>query len=172
MKKCILLLFAATAVTSVLGQLGEVPLSVPDGYSQLTPQAPLSQLLRLKGVAVVHNVDYEALKMKESQVDSNAGLLTYHITAYSAQKYLPSMVVKKSNDSLSLDYAATIPLIIESLRELNAKIDDLREDIVSLKTDIKNAGIETQNKAAQIEYEIMRMNSDMNSLKTILKPKE
>ena len=56
--------------------------------------------------------------------------------AQDVQKIFPELVYADKNGILSIDYIALIPVLVESLKELNAKVDALQKENDDLKAKV------------------------------------
>ena len=51
------------------------------------------------------------------------------LIAQEIQEVLPEAVIERDNGYLAVDYHKVIPLLVQSIKELSARIDDLENNI-------------------------------------------
>jgi len=84
----------------------------------------LDKISRLNGMYYEWNE-----KMTEiSGVSGNS----YGVIAQEVQKEFPEMVQRQENGYLAVDYIQLIPVMIESIKELNIEIENLKNTIENL----------------------------------------
>jgi hypothetical protein len=55
------------------------------------------------------------------------------LIAQEVQKFVPEVIGVNSDETLSLDYAKLTPILIKAIQELNQKVEDLTEEVKSLR---------------------------------------
>jgi len=83
----------------------------------LTPV--LDKLVKLRGVTYYWNDAYLDIN-KGATKDQQIGMVAQEV-----QKEFPDLVAESSNGTLSIKYALMPPLLLQAVKELNTKIDDL-----------------------------------------------
>jgi hypothetical protein len=125
----------------VTGTINGVTLGVSDlrfkqNVSELNTESTLKNVLQMQPI------EYN-LKQMYSETATDSGLVRtnwfneksqmfqkkhYGLIAQDLQKLYPDLVYEEDNGYLSVNYTGIIPLLIESIKELKAEIDDLRRD--------------------------------------------
>lgn len=85
----------------------------------------LDKILKLNGA-------YYEWNEKMTEITGVSGN-SYGVIAQEVQKEFPEMVKMQENGYLSVDYIQLIPVMIESIKELNQEIENLKEIINYLK---------------------------------------
>lgn len=78
----------------------------------------LDKVLQLDGI----NFKWNELSDKTDKTSNQVGILAQQV-----QAVLPEAVKEKSNGYLGVDYEKLVPLLIESIKELKAEIDELKK---------------------------------------------
>lgn len=85
----------------------------------------LDKILKLNG-------KYYEWNEKMTEITGVSGN-SYGVIAQEVQKEFPEMVKRQENGYLAVDYIQLIPVMIESIKELNQEIENLKEIINYLK---------------------------------------
>jgi len=85
----------------------------------------LNKIIKLNGM-------YYEWNDKMTEITGVSGY-SHGVIAQEVQKEFPEMVEMQENGYLAVDYIQLIPVIIESIKELNNKIENLNEIIKDLK---------------------------------------
>jgi hypothetical protein len=82
-------------------------------------ESPLDKILKLNGVTYF-------LKIDDLKLDNNQRK-NYGFIAQDLQKIIPDIVYSDSNGTLSVDYLAIIPYLVEAIKKQNLEIIELKE---------------------------------------------
>jgi hypothetical protein len=85
----------------------------------------LNKIIKLNGM-------YYEWNEKMTEITGVSGY-SHGVIAQEVQKEFPEMVEMQENGYLAVDYIQLIPVIIESIKELNNKVENLNEIIKDLK---------------------------------------
>lgn len=85
----------------------------------------LNKIIKLNGM-------YYEWNEKMTEITGVSGY-SHGVIAQEVQKEFPEMVEMQENGYLAVDYIQLIPVIIESIKELNNKVENLNEIVKDLK---------------------------------------
>ena len=115
----------------VTGVVNTPALVVPTHLEDVADVSDLGSEKGYQGVMDLKPVEY-TFEQKEDNKPAEAGS-PYGLIAEEVQEVYPELVRKEADGILSVDYTALVPLLIQTVQQLDAEVKTLRETIENIK---------------------------------------
>jgi Chaperone of endosialidase len=103
--------------------------TLTNSSSDVTLKENISQLTyNLDTVCNLNPVSFTWIDKEKRGDQQEIGLIAQEV-----QKFIPEVIGVNSDETLSLDYAKLTPVLIKAIQELSQKVEDLTEEVKSLK---------------------------------------
>lgn len=103
------------------------------------------------------NIETQTMEEAMSKVDApqtKMASIRYGLAADQLKDVYPELVYEDPNGNISINYIEMVPLLVQSINELKADIEDLKEDNARLRSELtgKDGAIKSRNEATDLEF--------------------